>query len=180
MTMPERDSESRQSVEWTLRHEVTVRDCEAVRNIVADTGFFRSDEIDVAVELVDARLATGAASGYEFIFAQCGERVAGYTCYGHIACTLGSYDLYWIAVAPEFQGRGLGQFLLAESERLIQKSGGRHVYIETSSLPQYLPTRAFYERCGYVIIAEFDDFYDHDDDKVVWRKILTSNACSGL
>lgn len=177
MTLPTPDARSPQNPTWTPRYEVMPSDRESVRRIVAETGFFRPDEIEVAVELVDARLSTGAASGYEFVLANCGPRVAGYSCYGHIACTLGSYDLYWIAVAPEFQGRGLGQFLMLESERLIREQGGRHVYIETSSLPGYLPTRAFYKRCGYEAVAVFADFYDHNDDKVVWRKVLTGNDC---
>jgi ribosomal protein S18 acetylase RimI-like enzyme len=177
MTLPRTDPELKQNSNWTLRYEVRESDREAVRQIVTATDFFRIDEIDVAVELVDARLSSGAASGYEFVMAECGSTLVGYSCYGHIACTLGSYDLYWIAVAPQFQGRGLGQFLMVESERLIRKRGGRHVYIETSSLPQYLPTRAFYERCGYEVVAVFADFYDHNDDKVVWRKVLTDNEC---
>ena len=40
----------------------------------------------------------------------CGETVVvGYACYGPIACTVASYDLYWIAVDPQFQRHGIGQ-----------------------------------------------------------------------
>ena len=173
--MPGR-ADQQQLPHWTLRQQVTASDREAVRRIVTQTDFFRSDEIDIAVELVDERLLKGAASGYEFLLADCGPDVVGYACYGHIACTLGSYDLYWIAVAPSFQGHGLGQVLLCESERLIREAGGRHVYIETSGQARYTPTRAFYERCGYEVAAVFPDFYDQGDDKVVWRKVLAGVA----
>lgn len=158
----------------TLRSHVLPSDRGAVRRIVETTGFFRPDEVDVAVELVDETLAKGEAAGYYFIFAEIDGSVAGYACYGPIACTLGSYDLYWIAVDPSRQGQGVGQVLLQESERQILQRGGRHIYIETSGRPQYTPTRAFYERCGYEVAAVLTEFYDRDDDKVVWRKICES------
>ena len=160
----------------TLRHTVTAADREAVRRLVAVTDFFRPDEIDVAVELVDERLGKGEASGYLFIFAEAEGEVVGYTCYGPIACTLGSFDLYWIAVDPAHQGSGIGRLLLLEAERQIVASDGRHIYIETSGRPQYEPTRAFYLRCGYEVAAVFPDFYDLDDDKVVWRKVCAGGS----
>lgn len=154
-----------------LRRQVRVSDREAVCRIVAATEFFRPDEIEIAVELVEARLDKGAASGYEFLFAELAGVVVGYACYGPIGCTLGSYDLYWIAVDPAAQGRGVGKLLVEEAEKLIWQADGRHIYIETSGRPQYQPTRGFYERCGYEVICTLPDFYDSGDDKVVWRKV---------
>ena len=155
----------------TLRGNVTAADRDAVRSVVEATGFFRPDEVLVAIELVDEYLAKGDSSGYGFLFAEVDGRVAGYVCYGPIACTLGSYDLYWIAVDPRFQGQGVGQLLLREAERRIVQQGGRHIYIETSGRHQSAPTRAFYDRSGYGIAATLPDFYDQGDDKVIWRKI---------
>jgi GNAT superfamily N-acetyltransferase len=157
-----------------LRYEAAPPDSLAVRRIVESTGFFRPDEVDVAVELVVERLAKGDASGYHFIFADRGGRTIGYACYGPIACTVGSYDLFWIAVEQAEQGHGLGRQLLAEAERLIHDRGGRRIYIETSGRPQYLPTRRFYERCGYHTAAVLPEFYDAGDDKVILCKQLSS------
>jgi D-alanine-D-alanine ligase len=157
-----------------FRSQITSADRDVVRRIVEATDFFRADEVDIAVELVDEALAKGeASSGYYFVFAEIDGRVAGYVCYGPIACTLGSYDLYWIVVDPTRQRQGIGQILLVEAESRIAASGGRHIYIETSGRPQYAPTRAFYERCGYEVVAVMPDFYDHNDDKVVWRKVCS-------
>ena len=158
--------------EWRLRCDVKPEDRESVRRIVHDTGFFRADEVDVAVELVDERLLKGDASGYHFVFAELSGQVAGYACFGPIACTLGSFDLYWIAVDPRYQGHGIGRKLILESERQIREQNGRLVYIETSGRPQYSSTRIFYERCGYEVVAVMPEFYDVDDDKVVWAKAL--------
>ncbi len=158
----------------SLRGDVVPSDRIAVRRIVEHTGFFRPDEIEVAVELVDEALSKRDASGYSFVFAEIDGSVAGYVCYGPIACTLGSYDLYWIAVDPIRQGQGVGQTLLREAERRIMQRGGRHIYIETSGRLQYAPTRAFYQRCGYEVAAVLPEFYDLDDDKIVWLKKTTS------
>jgi GNAT superfamily N-acetyltransferase len=155
-----------------FRDRVVPEDRLAVRRIVESTGFFRPDEVDVAVELVDERLAKGDASGYYFLFAEEADRAIGYACYGPIACTVGSYDLFWIAVDRDQQGRGLGRRLVEESERRIRDRGGRRVYVETSGRPQYLPTRQFYERCDYQTAAILPDFYDAGDDKVILVKAL--------
>ncbi len=156
----------------TFRHDVLTADPAAVRRIVESTGFFYAAECDVAVELVEERLAKGEASGYSFAFAELNGRPVAYACYGPIACTAGSFDLFWIAVDQGHQRLGLGRLLLEESERLIRGAGGRRVYIETSNRAQYQPTRAFYERCGYHCEAVLKEFYGPGDDKVVYVKAL--------
>jgi ribosomal protein S18 acetylase RimI-like enzyme len=155
-----------------FRYEATPDDRRRVREIVASTGFFNTEEIDVAEELVEERLAEGSESGYHFVFADQGSQTAGYTCYGPIAGTAGSYDLFWIAVDAGLQRKGLGKVLLAESERLIRQAGGKRVYIETSNRGHYLSTRAFYERNGYALEAVLKDFYAPGDDKAIYVKAL--------
>ena len=143
-----------------------------VREIVAATGFFSAEEVRIAEELVEERLSQGPDSGYLFLFADRGGDTVGYTCYGPISLTAASYDLYWIAVHPAAQGGGLGRRLLAATEKRIRALGGRRVYAETSSRPQYLPTRTFYERCGYRTAALLEDFYAAGDGKVIFEKAL--------
>ncbi len=143
-----------------------------VRAIVESTGFFNAAEVEIAVELVDERLAKGPASGYHFVFAERDGRVGGYACYGHITGTAASYDLYWIAVDASHRRGGLGRRLMAETERLIRESGGQRIYAETSNRGQYAPTRAFYERCGYQLEALLKDFYAAGDDKAIFVKAL--------
>jgi len=154
------------------RYEVAPADCRLVREIVESTGFFNPAEVDVAVELVEERLAKGPASGYWFVFAEYRGRTPGYACYGPIAGTQHSHDLFWIAVHREFQNCGLGAAILAHSEECICRSGGRRIYVETSSRDQYAPTRRFYERHGYLREAELIDFYAPGDNKVIYVKAV--------
>ncbi|MGD8827772.1 MAG: GNAT family N-acetyltransferase [Gammaproteobacteria bacterium] len=156
----------------SFRIEPHAADVADVQRLVAATGVFRDAEVWVAGELVAERLAHGLESGYAFLFAEADHRLAGYTCYGRIPLTRASYDLYWIAVAPQYQGRGLGRRLMAETEFLIRDAGGEQVYIETSSRARYRRTRAFYEHCGYQEVAFLADFYAPGDGKKIYCRRL--------
>lgn len=160
-----------------MRWRVTLQasDAAAVRALVAETGFFSESEQRVAVELVEETLSRGEASGYAFVFADNVDdagRLLGYTCYGPIPATESSYDLYWIAVAPELQRKGLGGELLRETERLARQQGASRMFIDTSGREQYTPTRRFYERMGYFAEARLSDFYAPGDDKIIFAKSL--------
>ena len=153
-----------------LRTEVCSDDPDTIGKIVRSTGFFREDEVLVAVELALERLQKGAASGYEFLFAEIAGKPVAYSCYGLIPCTLHSFDLYWIATQEEYMNRGIGKYLLQETEKAIFLSGGKGIYVETSSKELYAPTRAFYEKNHYLLKAVFEDFYAPDDHKLVYVK----------
>lgn len=160
----------------SLRTTVRASDADAVRQIVTETGFFSPAEIDIAEELVDERLEKGAASGYEFVFADVGEQTVGYACFGEIPCTVGSYDLYWIAVRPSSQGTGLGRKLMEAVEQSLVPLGARLLYLDTSGREQYQSTRGFYLRCGFEEAAVFEDFYAPGDAKIVYAKRLNAKA----
>lgn len=169
---------------WNFRNQPRPADIGAVREIVGSTGFFHDFETDVAVELAQERLERGPASEYFFVFAddQGTGRTLGYTCFGPIACTISSLDLYWIAVHESVRGRGLGLELMALTERQVlsglpgartpfdQPGRDRRVYIETSGKEQYAPTRAFYSRAGYSLVATLESFYAPGDDKLIYVK----------
>ena len=154
------------------RYEPSVADPRRIRQLVAATGFFNDEEVGVAAELADEYLAKGPASGYAFILAEQDDRLVGYSCYGPIACTDHAFDLYWVAVQPDFQNRGLGRRLIQETEQRIRDAGGDRVYVDTSERAQYARTRAFYESCGYRQEAVLSDFYSPGDGKVVYCKRL--------
>ncbi len=155
-----------------LRSTITPADEAHVREIVAATGLFRANEVDVAAELVQIRLREGPASGYQFVFAEQEGQVLGYACFGLNTVTVASYDLYWIAVWPHLQGRGIGQQLLSAVEASITAAGGQRIYIETSNRPDYVATRGFYERAGYALEAVLRDYYAAGDDKAVYVRRL--------
>lgn len=158
--------------DMSMRYDVRSTDREAIRRLVESTGFFSPVEVDVAVELADDRLRQGDTSVYHFVFAESDRAVVGYACYGPIALTAGSVDLYWLAVDRSAQGRGIGRALLVEVERQVQLGDGRQLFADTSSRPQYAPTRAFYEACGFDRAATLNGFYAPGDGKVIYQKAL--------
>lgn len=157
---------------WRMR--VEPRDSAAIGNLVTATGFFDAAEQALAVELVDETLARGAASGYQFLLAESERRgdLLGYACFGRIPATASSFDLYWIAVAPDEQRKGLGATLLRKAEALCREQGGKNMYVDTAGRKQYQPTRSFYERMGYDVAAVLDDFYADGDAKIIYARSL--------
>lgn len=159
-----------------IRRGLSPSDREPVEALIRATDFFNPEEVEVALELVDDRLANGEASHYRFLVAesdgQDGGQIAGYACWGPIPGTVASADLYWIVVHPRLQGKRIGAALLQAAEEWMASAGRTRVYVETSTRPQYLPTRAFYAACGYQLAAELADFYAPGDGKAMFLKVL--------
>jgi len=163
---------ARSAGELLFREVARPDDRARVRAILESTRVFYAQEIDIAVELLDERLARGPACGYHFLFAEREGETLGYTCYGPIGLTQGSFDLYWIGVDATSAGAGVGRALLARSEELMRALGARQVYIETSSRDEYARTRAFYLKSGYAEVALLRDFYARGDHKHVYARTL--------
>jgi ribosomal protein S18 acetylase RimI-like enzyme len=130
---------------------------------------FRDDEVPVALEVFDG--AVGGSPDYIALGATVDERLMGWICWGPTPCTLGTYDLYWMAVDPTMQCSGIGATLLREMEGRLAGSA-RLIVVETAGRPDYRPTRAFYEARGYRKAAIIPDFYAPGDDQVVYVKAL--------
>jgi ribosomal protein S18 acetylase RimI-like enzyme len=111
-------------------------------------------------------------TGYHALVALDGREVAGYVCYGQTPCTLGTWDIYWIAVSGEVRGKGIGGALTKAAEEDIRRLEGRLILIETSSLPLYENTRRFYLGQKYAQVARVPDFYAPGDDLLIMQKRL--------
>ncbi len=141
-----------------------------IAEIVAETGVFRPDEVDVALEVFDA-FCDAPATDYWALGAFTDEgELAGFAFYGQTPCTVDTWDLYWIAVRPSFQRSGAGRGLLGGVERQMRSAGARMCAIETSSRQDYSTTRDFYLACGYQEAARVAGFYDDGDDRVTYTK----------
>jgi len=86
-----------------------------------------------------------------------------------------TWNLQLIAIRPERQGQGRGATLLRYVEQTLTVGGERMLLVETSGLPNFERTRAFYTKCGYEEEARIRDFYAAGDDKVVFRKVLNTD-----
>jgi GNAT superfamily N-acetyltransferase len=155
-----------------LRH-LTAADRARIEEITRAVGLFREVEIPVALEVFDAAVGAGPSAdySYEALGADLDGRLIGWICWGPTPCTVGTYDLYWMAVEPEVQGSGVGTTLLQEMERRLA-GRARLIIIETADREDYAGTRAFYLARGYTPVAIVPDFYAPGDDQVVFVKRL--------
>ena len=151
-----------------LRH-LTATDRGRIEEITRAVGVFRDDEIPVALEVFDGAVA--GSPDYLALGAEVEGRLAGWICWGPTPCTLGTFDLYWMAVAPDLRGAGIGTALLHRMEQRLV-GAARLVVVETAGRPDYAPTRSFYEARGYRRTAVIPDFYAPGDDQVVYTKQL--------
>jgi ribosomal protein S18 acetylase RimI-like enzyme len=151
-----------------LRH-LSAADRGRIEEITRAVGVFRADEVPVALEVFDG--AVTGSPDYLALGAELEGALVGWICWGPTPCTLGTFDLYWMAVDPALHGAGIGTALIDEMERRL--SGvARLVVVETAGRPDYRPTRAFYEARGYRVAGVIPEFYAPGDDQVVYVKSL--------
>jgi ribosomal protein S18 acetylase RimI-like enzyme len=146
-------------------------DRDRVAEIVDATGVFRPDEADIALEVFDGAVERPGVD-YHALGAYDADEMVGFACFGPTPCTVGTWDLYWIAVAPSGHRQGVGRKLMEACEARIAAARGRLVVVETSSRTDYGATRAFYEALGYSPAARVAGFYADGDDLVVYTKQL--------
>jgi len=146
-------------------------DVEPIRLILEATKVFREEEIDVAVELMEATL--GKTEDYlQRVIVDDAGVVEGYYCVGPTPMTASTFDLYWIAVNPGLHGKGFGYELLNDCESRVRSMRGTLIVVETSSLPKYDATRKFYVRNCYLETACIRDYYGPGDDLMIYTKHL--------
>jgi GNAT superfamily N-acetyltransferase len=147
-------------------------DTDALVSLTTATNVFKPLEIVTLREVLDEYHGETQALGHVCVTWESRGQVLGFAYYAPAAMTERTWYLYWIAVTPHCHGQGIGSQLLQNAEDDIRRRHGRVLFIETSSLPHYEPTRRFYLRQGYDREAVLRDFYAAGDDMVVFRKGL--------
>jgi ribosomal protein S18 acetylase RimI-like enzyme len=142
--------------------------------LLASVDAFTDDEREVALELVDNRLARPEVDEYRFILSAAQdegqEKLAGYICYGRTPMTQSTYDLYWLATSPSFARMGIARGLVAAMEEEIAREGGGLIRVETGSREGHTAAAHFYDALGFERTAVLDDFYAPDDDLIIFTK----------
>lgn len=158
----------------SFRNTIEKKDVPRIREMLTSTHFFEEspDEIDVAIELADIALADYESSEYKFLFIQEDNCVLGYVCYGKVACTISTFEIYWICVDKQQQNRGIGKMLIEEIVRIIKKLGGKKLVLQTAGRDEYLPTQKFYASSGFQMEAQIKNYYTVGDDCLIFTMDL--------
>lgn len=150
----------------------TRREIDTFVAMAAATKMFKPAEVDALREVYDDFFDGNSEFGHHCLTLLEDNKVAGFAYFGPDNIANGAWELWWIVVDQSLQGQGRGGKLLADSEKIARDSGARLMFIDTSSLPQYEPTRKFYLKHGYEKEAELRDYYAPGDSKVIYRKVL--------
>lgn len=150
--------------------ELLAEDLPALTVILRECGAFTEIEVDCALELLQIVLDDPAQQDYRVAVADGPEGVRGYILYGPVPLTEGTYDIYWISVAPRCQGLGVGRALMNHAEEQARNAQGRMICLETSSQGFYQRTRDFYRQAGYREESRLKDFYRPGDDRLTYVK----------
>jgi len=138
------------------------------------TRSFTSAEINVAMELIDIVLKDPIQKDYQIdCIVDDQDQAIGYICYGPTPLTQGTFDLYWIAVDPDFQEQGVGSKLLSFLEELVKAEGGRLILADASTIPHYEKTLKFYLKNGFQEVGRVPDYYHPGNDRITFCRRLT-------
>ena len=154
------------------RDHITLADWPTIRALVLKTGVFTEREVEVVRELMDDTVNRPAWGNYRFWIAESGDTIAGFTCVSPIHVTPDRYDMYWLAVDPDFHGLGCGSRLVDLAIASVRALGGKKMYVETSTRDAYEAARKFYLAAGFMLEGTLPDYYADGDGKAIFAKRL--------
>jgi ribosomal protein S18 acetylase RimI-like enzyme len=99
-------------------------------------------------------------------------KLAAFAHFSPASITHGTWFIYWIAVAKNAQGKGLGKEMIRQAEAEIRRLGGRLLLIETSTKPAFESARCLYTSMAYTLQATIPDYFARGDHKNIYWKLL--------
>ena len=111
---------------------ITPNDLPALKAVIDANDLFPSDMLDDMV----ASFVSGDATDDVWLTIDEGGPLAVAYCAPE-RMTHGTWNLYLIAVHPDYQGQGHGAALLRHVEHLLAAGGARLLLVETSGLPDF-------------------------------------------
>ena len=163
-----------------LQHEVVeldVRDADKVARAMRKTGVFTEDEVFCASTMFSQCRAECSPCVVRFSGVMDSDQVLkGFVCFGSTPLAEGSFDIYWLAVDPSFQGGGIGSVLVEHVYQTARAAGARQLIVETSSSNKYEVGHAVYRHLGFIEVARIPDYYRPGDDRIVLVRKVADNV----
>lgn len=139
-------------------------------DITRDTKVFKTVEIEVLKEVLED-LKNNPDTTYILFEQKEGDNLLGFIIFGKIPMTDFSWDIYWLVVDINYQGKGIGKNLLKRVEDFLVKRGEKVILrAETSLKKQYTAAHKFYKKMGFKEVGIIPDFYAEKDGLAIFSK----------
>ncbi|MCW1969389.1 MAG: GNAT family N-acetyltransferase [Anaerolineae bacterium] len=147
-----------------------------IYDVLMRSGVFGKSDADTVDEMFMQAMAQPGPDAYHFIGCWHDNDMLGFACYGREAMTKHTWDLFWVCVSPEARGKGVGGALLQFAVAQARANDGRLMVIYTSSTDAYAPARKLYQSQGFTPVARVADYYDTQDDLLIYTLRLVSGT----
>lgn len=154
---------------------VTRADATGVVDLAVSSGLFPRDDAGIVAQLMADYFDSSSDDGHVCVVVEDPEPLA-VAYYEAAPATDRTWYLTMIAVRGDRQGQGRGGALMRHVEDDLRTRGQRLLLVETSGLPTFARTRAFYATCGYEQEARVRDYYEPGEDMILFRKDLTEGS----
>lgn len=143
-------------------------DHDGILHIAVESGLFESDQVDVLRQM----LLEPSAEDVWLVSEKDGQPV-GVAYFAPEKMTRGTWNLYFIAVLPGSQKKGVGAAMVEHIAGMLSERGERLLLVETAGLDDFEYVRRFYQSHGFLPTAVIPNFYDNGVDKVIFTRSLT-------
>lgn len=152
---------------------ITQGDAPAVVDLAVDSGLFPEAEADIVRKMMVDYFGDKRDEGHRCVVDEDSGLISVAYCEPALA-TDRTWYLTMIGVRRSLQGQGRGGALLRHVENELRAGDQRLLLVETSGVPAFALTRAFYRKCGYGEEARVRDYHEPGDDMILFRKALTA------
>jgi ribosomal protein S18 acetylase RimI-like enzyme len=147
---------------------ISPADTPMLLDIVRATNTFRAVEIKALQDVLHDFHAGEHRKGHRAVILERDGEPIAFAYYAPEEITDRTWYLWWIAVSPTTQARGIGGELLRYVEDDIVRANARMLLIPTSTTYESAPK--FYRKHRYEQSAMIADYYSDGDHMVIFRK----------
>lgn len=152
---------------------ITPEDTEALIALVKALDLFGSDEVVEISEMLSEHFSNNPKNRDLWFTDDSDGNLVGTAYVAPERMTEGTWNLYLIAVHPDYQKQGRGAALLNHIEQTLAKQNERVLLVETMALDEFEYVRTFYQKNGFKEEARIREFYAAGADKVIFWKALS-------
>lgn len=145
------------------------KDIPQIINIMAkEPGVFYDYDRKNAPLHFRSSLDTTDSRGHKYFVAEEDQKVVGVTGVSYDTDGLGTYELSWTVVSPQYQKQGLGKKLLETVEQWLKQQKARTLWLKTSF--SYYKAIPFYRKMGFIEAGKIPGYFGKDDLIIMYKK----------